>query len=323
VSRIAIVPSSAATAAIETINLTKTYGHNRGIRDITMRIERGEIFGFLGPNGAGKSTTLRTILGFLRPTSGHAKILGLDSQRETVAIHRRIGNLPSEFSLEDRMTGNEMLRFFADLRGANCHLAYAHQLAERLDADLSRPMRRLSRGNKQKMGIIQALFSRPEVIVLDEPTSGLDPLVQEEFLTVLGEHRTVGATIFFSSHILSEVERLADRVGIIRDGELVAIEQPSTLTGRAFRYVRIQFAQPLGPAAIQTFAQVPGIQRFAVEDDNRRLTFQAHGGMDTIVKLASKYPVAMLDAERPPLEELFLTYYARDNHTATIADDAR
>lgn len=304
------MPSSSATAAIETTNLTKTYGHNRGIRDVTMRIERGEIFGFLGPNGAGKSTTLRTILGFLRPTSGRASVLGMDSQHETVAIHRRIGNLPSEFSLEDRMTGNEMLRFFADLRDARSQLPYARTLAERLDADLDRPMRRLSRGNKQKMGIIQALFSHPEVIVLDEPTSGLDPLVQEEFLTILEEHRAAGATLFFSSHILSEVERLADRVGIIRDGELVAIEQPSTLTGRAFRYVRIQFADALDPATIATFSDAPGVQKFAVEDDGHRIAFQAHGGMDAIVKLASAHPVTMFDAERPPLEELFLTYYA-------------
>lgn len=304
------MPSSTAAAAIETIGLTKTYGHNRGIRDVSMRIERGEIFGFLGPNGAGKSTTLRTILGFLRPTSGHATVLGLDSQRETVAIHRRIGNLPSEFSLEDRMTGAEMLRFFADLRSAQDHLPYAHQLAERLDADLTRPMRRLSRGNKQKMGIIQALFSHPEVIILDEPTSGLDPLVQEEFLTILSEHRDAGATLFFSSHILSEVERLADRVGIIRNGELVAIEQPSALTERAFRYVRIQFTLPLDSASIRAFEQAPGVQKFAVEDGGHRLTFQAHGGMDAIVKLAGDHQVAMFDAERPPLEELFLTYYA-------------
>jgi len=168
-------------------------------------------------------------------------------------------------------------------------------------------MRRLSRGNKQKIGIIQALFHQPEVIVLDEPTSGLDPLIQEAFLDLLQEARERGQTVFFSSHILSEVERIADRVGIIRDGELVAIEEPSAVTRRAFRYVRIQFDAPLAEAESAAFAGVAGVQTFAV--DGATLTFEAHGDMDEIVKLASRHHVVRLDAERPSLEEIFLTYY--------------
>ncbi|HEU0165927.1 MAG TPA: ABC transporter ATP-binding protein, partial [Thermomicrobiales bacterium] len=259
-------------------------------------------------NGAGKSTTLRTLLGFLRPTSGRAEILGMDSHAEAVAIHRRLGNLPSEFNLEDRMTGEQLLRYFADLRGIDRTLGYAHELAARLDADLTRPMRRLSRGNKQKIGIIQALFHRPDVIVLDEPTSGLDPLVQEEFLTILEEIRALGQTIFFSSHILPEIERIADRVGIIRAGELVAVEQPSALTARAFRYVRIRFAEPLSSSGREELAGLPGVEKFAA--DGSTVTFTAHGATDAIVKFAATREVEQFDSERPPLEEIFLTYYA-------------
>jgi ABC-2 type transport system ATP-binding protein len=297
------------TPAIATHHLTKQYGPNRGIREVNLRVERGEIFGFLGPNGAGKSTTLRTLLGFLFPTSGRAEIMGLDSHAQTVEVHQRVGNLPSEFNLEDRMTGLQMLRFFARLRGIGEAVPLAHELAERLGADLNRPMRRLSRGNKQKIGIIQALFHRPDVVVLDEPTSGLDPLVQEEFLQLLKETRDAGQTIFFSSHILSDVERIADRVGIIRSGKLVAVEDPSTLTNRAFRYVRIQFAEPIGDDARADFAALPGVDRF--EASGRTVTFRANGSMDGVIRLASRHRVEIFDAERPPLEEIFLSYYGQ------------
>jgi ABC-2 type transport system ATP-binding protein len=301
------------TAAIATYDLTKTYGQARGIRDINLTVERGEIFGFLGPNGAGKSTTLRTVLGFMKPSSGRAEVLGFDSWTEKTRMHAHIGNLPGEFSLEDRMTGRELIRFFARLRGVR-DLAFAEELATRLDANLDRPMRRLSRGNKQKIGIIQALFHQPEVVILDEPTGGLDPLVQEEFLKLLAEARERGQTVFFSSHVLAEIERLADRVGIIREGELIAVEDPTRLTQQAFRHVRIAFARLLTLEEQGSFAQLPGVEQFRAEDG--QIMFDDHGSFDELVKLAAQFPVASLDVERPTLEEIFLTYYGAPAETA-------
>lgn len=298
--------------AIHTIDLTKTYGQRRGIRHVNLTVERGEIFGFLGPNGAGKSTTQRTLLGFLKPTAGRAEVLGHDVAHHAVEIHRSIGNLPSEFSLEDRTTARELLGFYADLRGSGAEsLRYAQDLAERLDAALDVPMRRLSRGNKQKIGIIQALFHRPELILLDEPTSGLDPLMQDAFLDLLREARDAGQTVFFSSHILSDVEQVADRVGIIRGGELVAVEDPHHLTSRAWRYVRIQFAEPLDAESVAAFAAVPGVERFEAHDAT--LSFTVGSAMHEVIQLASRHQVVTFDAERPPLEEIFLTYYGEED----------
>jgi ABC-2 type transport system ATP-binding protein len=297
---------SNSTPAIATYQLTKTYGTNRGIQDVNLHVNRGEIFGFLGPNGAGKSTTLRLLLGFLRPSHGRSEILGLDSQSQTVEVHRRVGNLPSEFNLEDRMTGRDLLTYFARLRGSDPALPHAHVLAERLRADLDRPMRSLSRGNKQKIGIIQALFHRPEVIVLDEPTSGLDPLIQEEFLDILTEAREGGQTIFFSSHILAEIERVADRVGIIRDGKLIATEQPHALTRRSFRYVRIEFSEPPGAGSLAALANTRGIDR--IKQDGNTMTCVVRGSFDDVIRFASTGHVVRLDYEPPTLEEILLTY---------------
>jgi ABC-2 type transport system ATP-binding protein len=297
--------------AIQTIDLTKTYGQRRGIRHVNLTVERGEIFGFLGPNGAGKSTTQRTLLGFLKPTAGTAEVLGMNVATHAVEVHRQIGNLPSEFSLEDRMTAWELLAFYAGLRGSGPeHLRFARELADRLDASLDVPMRRLSRGNKQKIGIIQALFHRPQLILLDEPTSGLDPLMQDAFLDLLREARDSGQTVFFSSHILSDVEQVADRVGIIRGGELVAVEDPHALTSRAWRYVRIQFAEPLDAESIAAFAAVPGVERF--EAHGATLSFTVGDAMHEVIQLASRHRVVTFDAERPPLEEIFLTYYGEE-----------
>jgi ABC-2 type transport system ATP-binding protein len=296
-----------ALPAIATHDLTKTYGSNRGIQRVNLRVERGEIFGFLGPNGAGKSTTLRLLLGFLHPSSGRSEILGCDSQHQTVEMHRHVGNLPSEFNLEDRLTGYELLRYFARLRQADQALSFAESLAERLHADLHRPMRSLSRGNKQKIGIIQALFHQPEVIVLDEPTSGLDPLIQDEFLALLAEARDAGQTVFFSSHILADIERVADRVGIIRNGELIATEAPHALTRRAFRYVHIEFSVPPALEQVRELANSPGIEK--VKHEGNTITCVVRDSFDGLIRFAGSGHVVRFDSEPPSLEEIFLTYY--------------
>ena len=291
-------------AVVETEGLTKTYGRkSRGIENVDLTVEEGEVFGFLGPNGAGKTTTIRTLLNFLRPTSGRAWILGLDTRRESVRIRAGVGNLPGEFTLEDRMTGEKLLRFFAKMRGER-DLGYAHELAERLGADLHRPMRRLSRGNKQKIGLVQAMFHKPPLLILDEPTGGLDPLVREEFLDVIEEVRSEGRTVFYSSHVLSEVERVCDRVGIIRDGKLVDVEPTRALVNKAFRHVVLPFDAPVDS---RPFRAIPGVQ--ALKADGPRLSFTLHEEPDALVKLAAQHRLVGMEYERPSLEEVFLTYY--------------
>ena len=293
-------------AAIKTEQLTKSYGKNRGIRDVDLEVEEGEVFGFLGPNGAGKTTTIRTLLGFMRPTGGRAEVFGLDTQRESVEVRARVGNLPGEFALENRTTGEDLLKFFARLRGVGS-LGYARELAERFGADLHRPMRRLSRGNKQKIGLIQAMFHRPPLLILDEPTGGLDPLVQEEFLDVVEETKAEGRTVFFSSHVLSEVERVSDRVGIIRSGELVAVEPTHTLVDKAFRHVTLTFD---GPVDARPFDALPGVEGLKV--DGARLSFTLHSEPDAMVRLAAQHRLVGMEYERPSLEEIFLTYYGHN-----------
>jgi ABC-2 type transport system ATP-binding protein len=297
--------------AIRTEKLTKSYGRKaRGIEEVDLAVEEGEVFGFLGPNGAGKTTTVRTLLGFLRPTGGRGEVFGLDIIKDSVGVRARIGNLPGEFALEDKMTGEELLRFFARLRGVK-DLGYARELAERLGAELRRPMRRLSRGNKQKIGLVQAMFHRPPLLILDEPTGGLDPLVQEEFLDIIEEVKAEGRTVFFSSHNLAEVERVCDRVGIIRGGRLVAVETTETLIDKSFRHVVLTFAEDVDAKA---FEALPGVKDFRA--GGNRLAFTLYDDLDEMVKLAARHELVNMEYERPSLEEVFLTYYERENGEA-------
>ena len=290
---------------IETDRLTKSYGAARGIEDLDLTVSEGEVFGFLGPNGAGKTTTIRTLLDLLHPTSGSARILGLDSRRDSRAIRARIGNLPGEFAFDEHYTGAELLSLFARMRGMN-DLAAAEPLIKRFKADMSKPLRELSRGNRQKVGLIQALFHEPELLILDEPTGGLDPLMQEEFLAVISEQRERGATVFISSHDLAEVERSCDRVGIIREGRLVAIEEVAGMRGRAYRDVEVTFQAP-AVAAADHLSSISGITDLKLDGSTAR--FKASGDLDAVIKAISKHGITDVEITRPTLEELFLTYY--------------
>lgn len=250
-------------AVIETDNLTKLYGSARGIEDVTLVVEPGEVFGLLGPNGAGKTTAIRTLLDLLHPTRGTARIFGLDSRRDSVAIRARLGNLPGDFGYGKRASGREALELLARLRGVE-GLRRAEALAQRFRADLDRPLGQLSRGNRQKVGLILAFFHEPELLILDEPTSGLDPLMQEEFLVLVREERERGCAVLISSHELDEVERVCDRVGIIRSGKLIAVERVAELLGKTQRrdLVEVEFDRPVD---LEDVRAMPGVvdARFA------------------------------------------------------------
>jgi ABC-2 type transport system ATP-binding protein len=291
-------------AIIETDRLTKRYDDARGIEEISLSVSRGEVFGFLGPNGAGKTTTIRTLLDLLHPTSGSASLFGLDSRRDSLAIRARLGNLPGEFACDPRRTGREIVTLFAAIRGLP-GLGRAPELAKRFHADLDRPIGHLSRGNRQKIGLIQALFHSPELLILDEPTGGLDPLMQEEFHEVVAEERERGTTVLLSSHDLDEVERLCDRVAIIREGRLVAVEHVADLTRRRFRHVTVELAEPVDGAEL---AALSGVRDIETDGCKARFGVDA-GALDAVVKAIARHEIVDLELAHPSLEEIFLTFY--------------
>lgn len=289
---------------VETVALTKRYGNSRGIEDVNLTVSAGEVLGLLGPNGAGKTTLIRTLLDFLHPTSGSARIFGLDSRADSVAIRRRTGNLPGDFAYgPPSITGREILSLLARIRRID-GLGTAETLAGRLHADLDRPIGELSRGNRQKIGLVQAFFHEPEFLILDEPTGGLDPLMQEQFLEIVEEERARGATVLLSSHSLSEVERVCDRVGIVRDGRLVTVEHVSELVSKSYRLVSLTFADAVAAAE---FTELRGVTDVAV--DGTRISFKATGELDPIVKRAARHRVTDMQLTHPSLEELFLGFY--------------
>ncbi len=296
---------------IETEGLTKYYGRSRGIIDVSLQVERGEIFGFLGPNGAGKTTTIRLLLDLIRPTRGQIRVLGLDPRRDGVAVRRRVGYLPGELALYSDLTGQQVLEYAAHLRNGVPRKEIA-RLADRLEADLSRPIRTLSHGNRQKIGLIMALMHRPELLILDEPTTGLDPLMQQVLYELLEEVRRDGRTVFFSSHILPEVERLCDRVGILREGRLVAVETVSGLKGVAVRRMDLVFEGPVDP---EPFRAIPGVREVAASGATLHIAIQ--GSLDPVVKAAAQHTVLNIVTYEPNLEEVFLAFYRDDARQAT------
>jgi ABC-2 type transport system ATP-binding protein len=294
-----------ADQAIVTHQLTKSYGSSRGIVDVSMTVEAGEVFGFLGPNGAGKTTTIRTLLDFIRPTTGRATVLGLDPHLDSLEVHRRVGYLPGEFAAYEHMTGRAYLEYLAALR-TGAGRADIDAL-ERLQADLSVKISSLSHGSRQKLGLIQAFMHRPPLLILDEPTQRLDPIVQQSFHALVFEGREAGQTVFLSSHVLPEVDRICDRVGIIREGRLIAVEDVGALKSRAVRTIELHFAAPV-PA--EAFARIPHVRDLEVHGDVVRCTVA--GSMDPLVKAAARFEVLDVESHEPSLEDIFLTFYGGD-----------
>jgi len=291
------------TTIIRTEKLTKMYGEHRGIVDVDLVVNEGETFGFLGPNGAGKTTTIRTLLDLIRPTSGKAFVFGIETTVDPIAIHRRVGYIPGEFSLYDRLTGGQTIEYFGNLRGG-VDPAYRARLVERFEIDPSRRYKEYSKGNKQKIGLVIALQHRPELLILDEPTSGLDPLVQQSFYELVREAKNEGRTVFLSSHILSEVERTCDRVAIIRDGRLVKVDRTDALRDLAHHQVELRFTDTV-PA--DAFSALPGVSDVAVDDHTLRL--RVTGPITPVVQTAARYELLDFVSREPTLEETFLAQY--------------
>ncbi len=301
---------------IEARGLTKSYGSSRGIVDLQFAIPEGEVFGFLGPNGAGKTTTLRVLMGFLRATSGTVTIAGLDCWQQSTEIKHFVGYLPGEFSFDPSLTGAEIITYLGNLR-RNIDQAYVSKLVERFGLDLSKRFRQYSRGNKQKVGLVQAFMHSPRLLILDEPTSGLDPLNQQEFYTLIDEVRATGQTVFFSSHILPEVERICDHVGIIREGMLIRVGEVASLKNLQHHKVELFFATPANPA---WFSALLGVLAATQGKSANDIILTVQGSLQAVIQLAAQHGVVNIATHETTLEEVFLTYYKPEllstTHTA-------
>lgn len=292
---------------IEINGLTKTYAGSKGgykaLDSLTLNAYQGEILGYLGPNGAGKTTTIRLLLDLIRPASGSARMFGLDVNRDSVAIRKRIGYLPAELALWENQTSLEIIRYFGRARGG-VDMRYVHELAERLEFDLTRKIRQYSTGNKRKIGLILALMHKPDLLILDEPSSGLDPLMQQLFIQLLREARDDGQTIFLSSHMLSEVQAVCDRVAILRDGRLQAVDRVDALTRVDFYWVNLRLREGVN---LDLFRDVPGVNDVSVNGDQIRL--RLNGDFDPLLRALDGHYVLDVRTEDPSLEEIFLNYY--------------
>lgn len=295
-------------SVIQTDRLTKFYGKSRGIENVNLTVEEGEIFGFIGPNGAGKSTTIRTLLGLIKPTSGSATVFGRDIVTDGPAIREEIGYLPSEVFYYDNMRARDLLRYSASFYNKSRHDMEARMncLAKSLDLDLNKKIDDLSYGNKKKVGIIQGLLHSPKLIILDEPTGGLDPLVQATFFDLLRDENRRGATILFSSHILGEVQKLCHRVAIIKEGNLIAVEQIAALRKNSYLKVSLEIAAPVS----RTTLRIKGVTNLQAAQG--RVSFLYRGDVNAVVKLLAGVRLKNLSIEEPELEEIFMHYYQKD-----------
>jgi ABC-2 type transport system ATP-binding protein len=282
--------------------LHKSYGKVQAVKGISMRVEQGEIFGFLGPNGAGKTTTIRCMLDVIRPTSGTLRVLGLDTQRDKMELHQRIGYLPGDVRLPGQMTGKQVIDYFSRLQGLKPVLL--NDLVARFDVEMKRPLKGYSKGMRQKIGVVLAFMCDPEVLILDEPTSGLDPLLQRTFNEFLLQEQARGKTIFMSSHIMSDVEKVCQRVAVIRQGEIVTIEEVEKLRQKAGQRVTVEFGDAVSADEV---ARMPGVSM--VTSHNHAYHFNVSGSMDALIKALSRHEVLRLQAEEAPLEEVFLKFY--------------
>ncbi len=294
--------------AITIEGLEKYYGSFKALHGVNLKVKRGEILGFLGPNGAGKTTTIRCILDHIRPQKGSIKVFGMNPQAKPHVVHQFTGYLPGELRLEDNFRVEQQLRYFSQLRGNQLEWSFVEELAKRLHLDLSRTIKNLSSGNKQKVGIVQALMHKPDLLLLDEPTAGLDPLMQQEVYRLLREAQSAGTTVFFSSHILSEVETLAERVAIIRDGVIIEKSTPNQLTRMAIRRVKISFLEPTDMAFFQAIDGVTGVS----SRNGEEVIIQVEGDLDRLIKTLAAHPVKDLETTSHSLEEIFLKYYESD-----------
>jgi len=291
--------------------LKKSYGKIQAVNGISMSVEHGEIFGFLGPNGAGKTTTIRCMLDVIRPSRGTIRILGLDAQRDKLALHQYIGYLPGDVHLPGQMTGKQIINYFSRLQGSEPVLL--RDLVARFDVEMKRPLKGYSKGMRQKIGIVLAFMCDPQVLILDEPTSGLDPLLQKVFNEFLLEEQARGKTIFMSSHIMSEVEKVCHRIAVIRKGELVTVEEVETLREKAGQRVTVEFGDPVTE---EELTRIPGVSM--VKKSNEHYQFNVSGSMDPLIKALSRHEVIRLQVEEAPLEEVFLKFYEEPEKTTTV-----
>lgn len=292
---------------IRTEDLTVYYGKHRGIVNVNLEVEQGEVFGFLGPNGAGKTTTQRVLLDIIRPSSGKATIFGLDCRKNGKDIRKRIGYLPGELKLYEHLTGSSYLRMIGSLDEKKPDKTFMAELCDRMDLDPSRKIREYSRGNKQKIGIVAAFMGKPDLLILDEPTTGLDPLKQQEVMDLVSDVKKDGRTVFLSSHILGEVQAVCDRVGIIRDGELVKTERVETLTRRQFRRIMIRTRKPV-PEGTFSDEHVMELER---NGDETEIVLEVRSGLEEVMKTLLTFGLDDLETRPVTLEEIFLAYYGK------------